>query len=287
MKSFTTSVAASFQYHPDTFLPAIKEPNFFATDLFQDTDPILRWTQHGFANISRTRPLSRYLSLYRKAPVAAKYLVDASTSYLYSHEAARNIHFFNSDAKIIILLRDPVLRAWSEYKMNQAIGLETETFRSAIDRELDQLSRRRLNPYKRYVRAGLYAEQVERYLGRFSPENTLLCVVDAPEQNMYSIMALISTFLNLPSSKPLRAFNVNAAQAPPNMALNTFLYFTGIRGLIRNLTPHRMRDSVKQLYYRTESSTPAEADKAYLSAVFETSNRRLETLTGLDLSHWS
>jgi hypothetical protein len=48
-----------------------------------------------------------------------------------------------------------------------------------------------------------------------------------------------------------------------------------------------MRDSVKQLYYRTESSTPAEADKAYLSAVFETSNRRLETLTGLDLSHWS
>jgi hypothetical protein len=286
MKGATTSIFESLSAHPEIFVPAVKEPHHFSTDLFTHADPFIRWTRHGFANIRRIRARARYLKLYAAAP-SARYRVDASTSYLYSAAAARNISQFQPDAKIIILLRDPVMRAWSEYKMNLAIGVELRTFRDALDAEQKLLIRGKQNPYQRYLRASLYGPQVEAYYSQFPAKNIFIDVIDNPRIDMTQVMLSLSEFLGLSPDMPLGPAQQNVARSSFSMPLNSFLYFTGFKKLIGLLTPRDIKNRAKSAYYRPDNSMPSSADQAHLAALLEDSTRRLEQVTGLDLSFWT
>jgi hypothetical protein len=276
----------SLSDHPDIFVPAVKEPHHFSTDLFKDADPLIRWTRHGFANIQRVSSRARYLKLYAPTPAPTRYRVDASTSYLYSGAAARNIAAFQPDAKIIILLRDPVMRAWSEYKMNLAIGVETNSFRNALHAEQKLLTRGKQNPYQRYIRASLYGPQVEAYFDRFPAQNIFLDIIDDPSRGMTQVMTSLSEFLGLPADRPLSAMQQNVAKSSFNLTLNRFLYFTGLKKAISVLTPRTIKMRANSAYYRPDNSMPSYSDQAYLAALLEDSTQRLERVTRLDLSFW-
>jgi hypothetical protein len=287
MKGATTSMFESLSNHPEMFVPAVKEPHHFSTDLFKDADPLIRWTRHGFANIHRISARARYLKLYAAAPPSARYRVDGSTSFLYSQTAARNIARFEPDAKIIILLRDPVMRAWSEYKMNLAIGIEMKSFRDALDAEQKLLMRGKHNPYQRYIRASLYGPQVEAYFQHFPAKNIFLDVIDNPDRDMIQLMLSLSKFLGVPSDIPLNPAQQNLAKSSFSIPLNSFLYFTGFKKLIGLLAPEDIKRRAKSAYYRPDLSMPSPADQAYLATLLEDSTRRLERVTGLDLSFWT
>ncbi len=287
MKGATTSLFESLSDHPEIFVPAVKEPHHFSTDLFKDADPLIRWTRHGFANIRRIRARARYLELYAAAPPSARYRVDASTSYLYSATAARNIAQFQPDAKIIILLRDPVMRAWSEYKMNLAIGIEVSTFRDALAAEHKLLMAGKKNPYQRYIRASLYGSQVKAYVDQFPTKNIFIDVIDNPHKDITAVMLSLSEFLDLPPGIKLTLSQQNAGKSSFSVPLNSFLYFTGLKKVVGLLTPEDLKLRARSAYYRPDNSAPSAEDQAYLAALLEDSTRRLEEVTGLDLSFWT
>jgi len=286
MKGATTSIFESLSAHPEIFVPEVKEPHHFSTDLFQHADPLIRWTRHGFANIRRMGGRANYLNLFAAAPPSARYRVDASTSYLYSAAAARNIARFQPDAKIIILLRDPVMRAWSEYKMNLAIGIEASTFREALAAEQKLLMRGKQNPYQRYIRAGLYGPQVETYFASFPAKNIFIGVIDHPQKSMDDVVISLSKFLGLQATVPLASAQEHAAKSSFSIPVNSFLYFTGLKKLMGLVTPKAVKSHAKSAYYRPDNSMPSSADRAYLAALLEESTQRLERVTGLDLSFW-
>ncbi len=287
MKGLTTSVAHALAQHPDIFLPKIKEPHYFTTDIFKNTDRLEQLSTHGFANIRRIGSLKRYLALYARAPKAARYRIDASTSYLYSEEATRNILDFDPDAKIVILLRDPVARAWSEYGMNKAIGVELSSFRQAVERELQEMRENILNPYKRYIHASRYGDQVERVLKLFPRENILIEVVDRPGRGFQAIMASLAAFLGLPEGATFTELKKMVTQAPRLRLLNHILYFTGVKGILIRVIPPRLKDAVKQVYFKSTDAAITPEDQVFLAEIFEESTRKVERLTGLDLSHWT
>lgn len=286
MKSFTTSVAEALSRHEDIFVASVKEPHFFNTDLFKNTDFVSRFLTHGFSNIRRVSTLEKYLTLYKPAPEAATYIVDASTSYLYSKEAALNISEFAPDAKIVILLRDPVIRAWSEYRMNQSIGIEFDAFRTALDKDLRGERAGKLNPYKRYYRASLYGDQVERYFDHFDSRSIFIAVVDDPRSDFPQIMRSMERFLEIPEDSRLEALKIGVTRAARLKALNRVLYYSGLKGLITRFVPRGLKERGKEIYYRDETAEMAPEDQVFLAALFEDSTRKLERLTGLDLSHW-
>jgi hypothetical protein len=286
MKSGTTSAHTYLARHDRVYAPPIKEPNFFCTDLHRHRHRVMERTIHAFAGLRQIAERSEYLALYAPAPADTRYRLDSSPSYLYSAEAAQNIAAFDPAARIIILLRDPVRRAWSEYRMNQAIGLETQDFRAAVDRERRELAAGRTFLLKRYMAAGLYGDQVERYLRLFPKERVFIDVVDRPGLGLAPVLDRLTRFLGLSSDQNIEIVRENEARAPRRQKLNNLLYFTGLKGLVSRSVPAGVKSRAKRAYYDPDHATISRSDDAFLRPLFEASNRKLAAIAGVDVQHW-
>ncbi len=117
-----------------------------------------------------------YLDFFKAAnPLTHKVIGEASTSYLTHPQAAQRIYEFNSESKIIIILRNPADRAYSLYRWMVQEGYEyAGTFERALELENYRSNRRIPNYFEPvyyynylYFNSGLYYKQVKRYLGLF------------------------------------------------------------------------------------------------------------------------
>lgn len=153
-KSGTTALSEYLRLHPDIFLSTPKEPHYFATDL------------PGY-QCGRTE--AEYLSLFPQEKNSAKLLGESSVYYLYSDIAIENIYKFNKDAKLIVMLRNPVdlvysLHAQLLYSRNED---ESDFGRAWA---LQELRKNNVNIPKyctdpkilQYFELGKLGEQVER-----------------------------------------------------------------------------------------------------------------------------
>ncbi|HEY8574126.1 sulfotransferase domain-containing protein [Phenylobacterium sp.] len=123
---------------------------------------------------------------------------EATPIYAYWPGSLERIARYNAAMRIVLLLRDPVERAWSHWRMEYARGAETDPFSWCI-RE----GRRRLfdaEPWGHhrefsYVERGFYAEQVERLFALFAKEQVLIltseALRDAPGPELAKVRAFI------------------------------------------------------------------------------------------------
>src|SRR5262245_16436607 len=107
-KAGTTSLHAYLSAHPQVFMPALKEPHYFADfELSPEFD--------NFMPVIRDQPA--YQDLFRGSQGSTA-VGEASPSYLCDPAAAARIKAAIPDAKIVISLRNPVDRAYSHYLMD-------------------------------------------------------------------------------------------------------------------------------------------------------------------------
>jgi hypothetical protein len=104
---------------------------------------------------------------------------EASPYYLFHPEAPARIHAAVPHAKFIMLLRNPVDRAYSQYHMKFERALETLPFEEALRHEPERLalSDDPLDPAWRhhsYVARGIYVDQVRRWFDRFPRDRFLI-----------------------------------------------------------------------------------------------------------------
>jgi len=127
-KAGTTSIYAYLSQHPDVFFPKVKEPHFFTQVRAAPELQIL---------IDAIGNRSSYLGLYSRA---ARHTVidDASPSYLWHPKVPERIHAEVPEAKIAIILRDPVERAYPHYLMDYREGAQNLPFYEAL---LDDMKR--------------------------------------------------------------------------------------------------------------------------------------------------
>ena len=93
-KCGTTSFYHYLRQHPQIFMPDNKEPHYFGSDLKKRSDEFIKTEEE-------------YLSLFKDAD-SSQMAGEASTFYLYSKAAQKEIKGFNPHAKIIIMLRNPI-----------------------------------------------------------------------------------------------------------------------------------------------------------------------------------
>jgi Sulfotransferase domain len=114
------------------------------------------------------------------------------------------------DAKIIVMLRDPVARAYSHYWHERRLGYENLSFAEAIDAEDDRLAGEsaRLaeedgyhsynHQHFSYVARGCYAPQLKRWLQPFPRQQFLFIESESFFQNSGKELARVAQFLKLP-----------------------------------------------------------------------------------------
>lgn len=157
----TTAWVHYLQSHPDIFFPEVKELHYFSPDL----PPTQRHIE----------TLDDYLRLFENAG-SAKIVGEASVRSLYSKVAARNIHSFNPDAKIIIFVRDQAEYLRSRHSEMLYAGLEElddfeSAWRESVAGPRQSLSGRCANPaLLDYASWGRFFEQSERFFAHFSDE---------------------------------------------------------------------------------------------------------------------
>ena len=169
-KAGTTALHAALARHPSLYLSAVKEPKFFLTD-----GPPPTQGGPGDAKTYREHIWRRadYEALFAAAP-AGLLRGESTPFYLYSHAAQRRIRALIPDAKLIIVLRDPVERAHSNWTHMWSAGLDPiDDFVAACAAEDSRVAGGWAD-FWHYTRLGMYGRQLEHLYSVFPREQVLL-----------------------------------------------------------------------------------------------------------------
>ncbi len=161
-KSGTTSLYHYLNQHPDICIPD-KEPRFFIREIINkvsEKDPVKPYLLR-----SSTLDLENYVELYNNR--TEKIRCDSSTQYLFHYkEVIPQIKALDApEPKILVLLRNPVDRAFSNYQHNLAT-FETLSFEQSIKEEKNRINHN-YNSFWYYTALSQYADSVKAYLESF------------------------------------------------------------------------------------------------------------------------
>ena len=210
-RSGSTYLYSLLDAHPQVVMakPVRPEPKFFLQDdLFAKGKRFYEATY--FASSSGT----------------TRWFGEKSTSYIESPKAARRIAQFYPEAQILFILRDPVQRAWSNYRFSVEHGIEELEFGAALAAESDRLAHptfsTSVNPYA-YRQRGYYVDYIDDYLDAFPSKQLTILIFEEIVGNMAQIQALYRS-MGIDSGFVPACFAevINAVEkqgAPPSAAL--------------------------------------------------------------------
>ena len=201
----TSSLYRYLGAHPDVVASLRKETDYFSTE-YQRGDS---WYRAHFPMSTSQRRLT----------------FEATPAYLLHPLAAERAAALVPRARIIAMLRDPVDRAFSQYRHNRRLGNETLSFEDALAAEPERLrgeyERIERDPYypaiplrrHGYVERGLYAEQLERWLPRFS--DVLVVRSEDFMADPRPVFRSVLEFLQLPEWEPEAFVNYSYRDTDP------------------------------------------------------------------------
>jgi hypothetical protein len=288
-KAGTTALHAALARHPGLYLSAVKEPKFFLTD-----GPPPAGGGPGDAQTYREHIWRRadYEALFSAAPGGA--LCGESTPfYLYDRAAQQRIRDLIPSVRLIVILRDPVERAHSNWAHLWSAGREpVGDFLSACAEE-DRRIAAGWSAFWHYTRLGRYGEQLDYLFKLFSREQVLIFryarLLDEPARILDEICAFLGVEQGVISEVPRENVTAHPARSVAHAALSRTL--RGIEAAGRHL-PGSAGSAVTARLERhlQRSAGPRHpltwAERQALLPVLESDIRLLEQVTGADFSDW-
>lgn len=254
-KSATTSLSNALSRHPDICFSHLKEPQFFSK-----TD----WRDH----------IKSYHSLFKKE---AKLYGEGSTNYTKHPSFNKNIHDdifeYNSEMKLIYIMRHPVDRIISHYIHAYNRGYETSN-----DIDTSVMSN------QHYIDTSRYGMQITPYIERFGRDHILLLFFDDFTSNPQHVLDVTFKFLNV---EPIA---VHKKDLDSNKSFNRrVLHY-------KYDHPKTLLDKLKKVvliiknYFNSDflDSKPkmSKATKAHIINSLKDDISSIEALTERNLSHW-
>jgi hypothetical protein len=232
-KGGTSALDAYLREHPEICMANEKEVHFFDNeDFFRDGKPDYTLYHSSFT------------------PGATHKLIgEATPIYMYWYYAPRRIWEYNQDMKLIVVLRNPIDRAFSHWNMERSRDADNLSFWDALQNEQERC--REARPYQHrvysYIDRGFYLEQLRR-LWFYFPKDRVLILKNEHLRNQ------------------------------PREALREVCDFLEVArfGALQN----------KNVHSRPYPSTMSDRERSYLRFIFEHEIRGLERVLGWDCSDW-
>jgi len=247
MKAGTTSFNEMLAQHPEIYFSPIKEPNYFVNEIpksiyqpsrFFNVETYFEKQFPESLHIAPIKELRHYEKLFSLSNEDDTYRAEGSTAYLHAPEAADLIYKYNPGAKIIILLRDPLKRAISHYKMDLGLGRTKESFQTEIEKDLEAFKNNKLSNWS-YLGMSLYYENIKRYKDLFGEQVYILNfeeLIKSKEDTLDKIFQFLSIKnmnLEIPHNNPTA-----------NLRFQKVLYFfkqLGLKDLFSFVFPTKLR----------------------------------------------
>lgn len=289
-KAGTTALHAALTRHPQLFLPPVKEPKFFLSDGPPPTRGGPGDAQTYQEHVWR-RP--EYEALFEPAPPGSL-KGEATPFYLHDLDSHERIAKLVPDARLILLLRDPVDRAHSNWTHLWIAGLEAEA---------DFLTACRLEPARRaagwaafwhYVGLGQYAHQVEHLFRHVDRERVLIMryrdLRDTPAQTLDRVCDFLGVRTGQLDEVPPENVNRHVvADTPFNAGLRALLRGGGQIGHHFPVPVRKaFRGPLLTVLHRKKGRRPVPTpeDRAALLPEFADDIAKLEDVTGQSYADW-
>jgi hypothetical protein len=277
-KAATTSLYFYLKQIPGVYMSAVKEPLYFASHVFQSS--AIEWI----------RDKKEYLRLFEKARGYAA-VGEASPVYLWDRDAPKLIHQTVPHARIIMILRDPIERAYSNYLMYRKYSGIKSSFYDELMR--DYKSQEKLYGRSQlYVELGMYYEQVKRYFDIFGREQIKVIIfeefIQHPEQSVNEVLAFLGVNYTVTAIR-----EQHNTYSVPRSALSRsfFAFFRWLRARnikfykILNLLPDSLIESLPERILFKGTQKPKMEPEAFkfLQEIYHGDVLRLESLLGRSL----
>lgn len=286
-KCGTTSMYEYLRQHPDIFMPDYKEPVYFGRDL-------------GITDCWRVPQSDKYLALFK--PGAGRQRIGESTVwYICSQEAAAEIKAFAPEARIIVMLRNPVdflyslhgLFLWSDNE-------DLLDFEQAFDAQADRAAGRRIPPQAYFVKGLQYTQmatfstQVQRYYDAFGRESVLVILQDDLKNDVAGVYRRVRHHLQIDENFAPDFTRFNETRPIAQLPFHRLINRPIVRGVLQKTltkmsksTRGKLVDGLTRLV--RPKARPTRIDpvlRAKLLPLFHDEIDALARVIGRDLSHW-
>ena len=201
-KGGTTALENYMREHPQISMANPKEVHFFDNESKFISSP----------------DYSSYHSHF-KPHSADQVLGEATPIYMYWYSAPRRIWEYNPLMKFILILRNPIERAYSHWNMERARGNDTLPFSNAIQVEAERcrtalpLQHREFS----YIDRGFYSDQIRRIWHFFPKDQTLIMKSEDLHNHLSDQLSLVSSFLDIDAFPHVQPRSIHSASYLENM----------------------------------------------------------------------
>ncbi len=229
-KSGTSWAYTCLYDHPEVCAP-IKEIHFFSRPRWSEGR---EWYERHFGGCG-----------------AGKLRGEFSTSYLYSKEAPERIHSLYPDVKLIAILRNPIDRAYSQYRNAIKAGeiAESVSYEVYAEREVSVHEQ------------GKYHEQLEQYLKYFKREQMLVLIYEDIRTDPVAFMRTVYTFLGVDANfiSSMVHDEINVARTPKHVLVDRVMHHIseGLRKIGFDRFVHLVRKSGLPDFVRSLNTKPS------------------------------
>lgn len=287
-KAGTTALHSALDRHPSLFMSPVKEPKFFLTD----GPPPARGGGPGDAKTYREHVWRRedYEELFRTAPPGT--LRGESTPfYLYDQLSHRRIRSLIPTARLIVVLRDPVERAHSNWAHLRSAGLEPAgDFVSACAAEERRIAAG-WAPFWHYLRLSRYGEQLDHLYTVFPREQVHILryrlLVNEPARALDSICEFLGVPAGVISEVPRENVTIHPSRSLRHAVMSRAMRAASGAGQYLPAAARLTEPLERALQQDRRQRQPLtwEERQAVLPWL-ENDNRLLEKVTERDFSDW-
>ncbi len=285
-KAGTTSLCSYLSQHPDIFFPVVKEPHYFS---YQE-----KWEySNGPTDKERikhsTSNLKDYLDLFKNAQNCA-FLGDGSTTYLDSAQAPHSIRDFAPKAKIVVILRNPVDRAFASFLHLRREGVEKcSKFEEALELENYRINKK-YSVLWHYTQRQFTSEKLENYYKVFSRAQIKVFEYESWKEDNLGTLKSIFAFLEIEPMVPIDITKKqNVGAAPRVDALQQFFTTESVlKNISKYLLPQLLRKKIRSTIQRINFHKPLlnEQTRERLLALYVDDIKKTQDIAQINLSHW-
>ena len=278
-KAGTTSLYHYLNEHSEIIMSKEKEPDYFSHEALKN--------QNMYYSNMQIDTEEKYHSLFNLERDDS-ILGEASVSYLFYEDVPAKIKQYNKHAKIIVVLRNPIERAYSHYLMDFRLGLVQNTFEEIIYRSSSVRKDVELH-YQQYIEVSQYFSQIQRYVKIFGKDKIHIIDYEDLQKDQEAVLKNIFLFLEVETDHQANIKKeYNRFSMSKYSIINWFYSFFLFRRIVNFILPKKMLKIITTLFFqKNKKPVLSFGTRCYLQNLFKKDIQQLGVILNKDFSKWT